>query len=210
VCAAGSMPGDLLKLWRPTAPDAYHVEYGYSCMGYEIPAGVGVKLADPDRSVVVMIGDGSYLMLNSEIVTAVAEGVDLTVVVVDNHGYQSIHGLQRSTGTAQFGLELRYRDAASGALDGATLPLDFAAHAAAMGAHAVYAPDRDALDTALRTARAATGVQVVVVPVDPERRVGSYGGWWDVPVAEVSGHEDVREARRRYETERLRQRRYRP
>ncbi len=210
VCAAGSMPGDLLKLWRPTAPDAYHVEYGYSCMGYEIPGGVGVKLADPDRSVVVMIGDGSYLMLNSEIVTAVAEGVDLTVVVVDNHGYQSIHGLQRATGTAQFGLELRYRDADSGALDGATLPVDFAAHAAAMGAHAVYAPDRDALDTALRAARAATGVQVVVVPVDPERRVGSYGGWWDVPVAEVSGDEDVREARRRYETERLRQRRYRP
>lgn len=210
ICAAGSMPGDLLKLWRPTAADAYHVEYGYSCMGYEIPAGIGVRLAEPERPIVVMIGDGSYLMLNSEIVTAVAEGMDLTVVVVDNHGFQSIHGLQRSTGTDEFGLELRYRDRGSGSLDGATVPVDYVAHAAAMGAHAVLAPDQVSLQAALDDARTAGGVRVIVVPVDPERRVGDYGGWWDVPVAEVSEVEAVREARRRYESGRARQRRYRP
>jgi len=112
--AAGSMPGDLLKLWRSADPKAYHVEYGYSCMGYEIPAGLGVKLAEPGREVVVFVGDGTYLMMNSEIVTAVAEGLAFTIVLVDNHGYQSIHGLQRSVGSPSFINELRHRDPVSG------------------------------------------------------------------------------------------------
>src|SRR5207244_12756214 len=110
ICAAGSLPGDLLRLWRPEDPKAYHVEYGFSCMGYEIAAGLGVRLADPDRDVVVLVGDGSYLMLNSEIVTAVAEGLKLTIVVLDNHGFQCILALQRLVGVPDFGCGLRFRD----------------------------------------------------------------------------------------------------
>lgn len=198
--AAGSMPGDLLKLWRAEDPRAYHVEYGFSCMGYELPAGIGVKLAEPDREVVVFIGDGSYLMLNSEIVTAVAEGLDLTVVLVDNHGYQSIHGLQRSVGSPSFTNELRSRNPRTGRLDGPVVSVDFAAHAASMGAHAVEVHSGQDLSAALRAAREDEGVTVIVVRVDPEARVGSYISWWDVPVAEVSGQQSVVEARRRYET----------
>ncbi|HEX7040578.1 MAG TPA: 3D-(3,5/4)-trihydroxycyclohexane-1,2-dione acylhydrolase (decyclizing) [Trueperaceae bacterium] len=202
--AAGSMPGDLMKLWRPEDPKAYHVEYGFSCMGYEIPAGIGVKLAEPEREVVVFIGDGSYLMANSEIVTAVAEGLSLTVVVVDNHGFQSIHGLQRSVGSPSFGNELRARDRRTGRLDGPVVSVDYASHAAAMGAAAVEAHSAADLRSALEAARAAQGVTVVVVRVHPERRVGSYGSWWDVPVAEVSGRASVRAAREAYEEARRR------
>lgn len=198
ICAAGSMPGDLLKLWRPEDPLAYHVEYGYSCMGYEIAAGLGIALADPERTVVVMVGDGSYLMLNSEIVTAVAEGLDLLVVVVDNHGFQSIHGLQRSLGTEHFGLELRHRDADTGRYDGPFVNVDYVAHAASLGATAVRADTPEALDDALADALGRSGVRVVVATVDPERRVPSYA-WWDVPVAEVSDVPSVRRARDRYE-----------
>lgn len=208
ICAAGSMPGDLLKLWRPTVNDAYHVEYGYSCMGYEIPAGIGVKLSEPARRVVVMIGDGSYLMMNSEIVTAVVEGLDLTVVVVDNHGYQSIHGLQRSTGTPHFGLELRHRDA-EGNLDGRYVDVDYVRHAQAMGAHAERADDPESLGEALKRAHEAGGVHVIVVEVDPEDRLPDQGGWWDVPIAEVSSIGTVGEARERYEAGKRNQRRYR-
>ncbi len=197
--AAGSMPGDLLKLWRPEDPKAYHVEYGFSCMGYEVPAGIGVKLAEPEREVVVFIGDGSYLMANSEIVTAVAEGLSFTVVLVDNHGFQSIHGLQRSVGSPSFGNELRARDPRTGRLDGPVLDVDYASHARAMGAHAVEAHSAADLRSALEAARGAEGVTVVVVRVHPERRVGSYGSWWDVPVAEVSGRPGVRAAREAYE-----------
>ncbi len=206
VCAAGSMPGDLHKLWRARDPRAYHVEYGYSCMGYEIPAGLGVKLAEPERDVVVLIGDGSYLMLNAEIVTAVAEGLDLTIVVVDNHGYQSIHGLQRACGTPHFGLELRSRNSQN-LLDGPYIPVDYRAHAAAMGAHAVYTSTETDFREALSEAKAHKGVNVVVVEVNPEKRVGGYafGGWWDVPVAEVSETESVREKRRQYEHDRQKQ-----
>lgn len=199
--AAGSMPGDLLKLWRAEDPRAYHVEYGFSCMGYELPAGIGVKLAEPQREVVVFIGDGSYLMLNSEIVTAVAEGIDLTVVLVDNQGFQSIHGLQRSVGSPSFANELRHRDPGSGRLEGPVVAVDFAAHAASLGAHAVEVHSGKDLSEALSAARGAKGVTVIVVRVDPEARVGSYDSWWDVPVAEVSGQAGVREARRRYEQE---------
>lgn len=206
ICAAGSMPGDLLKLWRAVDSKSYHLEYGFSCMGYEIPAGLGVRLADEARDVVVMIGDGSYLMLNSEIVTAVAEGWRLTIVVVDNGGFQSIHGLQKSLGTPSFINELRHRDSLSGKTDGATVAVDFAAHAAAMGAKAVKVGSTEELRSALRRARSEDGVSVVVVNADPERRVPGFEAWWDVPVAEVSGQRGVLAARAEYERQAARQR----
>jgi 3D-(3,5/4)-trihydroxycyclohexane-1,2-dione acylhydrolase (decyclizing) len=155
---------------------------------------------------VVIIGDGSYLMMNSEIVTAVAEELNLTIVVVDNHGYQSIHGLQRSCGTPHFGLELRYRDP-QGRLDGPYIPVDYRAHAASMGAHAVYTRTESDFRKALSEAKTRKGVNVVVVETNPEKRVGGYafGGWWDVPIAEVSQTESVREKREQYEQDRKNQ-----
>jgi 3D-(3,5/4)-trihydroxycyclohexane-1,2-dione acylhydrolase (decyclizing) len=199
VCAAGNMPGELLRLWRPEDPKAYHLEYGFSCMGYEIPGGIGVKLAEPERDVVVMIGDGTYLMMNSEIVTAVAEGLKLTIVVVDNHGYQCILGLQRICGVSDFGNELRFRDPKKGTLTGGYVPIDFKKHAEAMGAHAVLAQTAAEVTAAVQEARQRRGVSVVVVPVDPEKRMPSLGTWWDVPVAEVSAVEKTRQTRENYE-----------
>jgi len=196
--AAGSMPGDLLKLWRTRDPKGYHVEYGFSTMGYEIPAGLGVKMADPTREVFVMIGDGSYLMLNTEIVTAVQEGVKFVVVVVDNHGYQSIHGLQMGSGTPSFGNELRFRSE-GGVLDGPVVPVDFAANAESLGARAFRATTADELRQALEDAKAESRVAVVCVEIDADPRVPNYEGWWDVPIAEVSGEQAVNDARAEYE-----------
>jgi 3D-(3,5/4)-trihydroxycyclohexane-1,2-dione acylhydrolase (decyclizing) len=198
ICAAGSMPGDLLKLWRPTDPKAYHVEYGYSCMGYEIPAGLGVHLAEPERPVVVLIGDGSYLMMNSEIVTAAIEGANLTLVVIDNHGFQSIHSLQRSCGTPHFGLELRCRDQATGLLDGPFMPVDYAKHTAAMGAKSTLVRNEAELAEALERAKNTSGIKAIVVPVDPEKRVPGFESWWDVPIAEETGLESVMAAGESY------------
>jgi 3D-(3,5/4)-trihydroxycyclohexane-1,2-dione acylhydrolase (decyclizing) len=205
ICAAGSLPGDLLRLWRSTDPRAYHVEYGFSCMGYEIAAGLGVRLADPDREVVVMVGDGSYLMLNSEIVTAVAEHMKLTIVVVDNHGFQCILALQRSAGIPDFGNELRFRDG-SGRLAGPYVPIDFRAHAEAMGATTNLACTLDELRAALARARTTEGVSVIVVPAEPEKRMPSFETWWDVPIPAVSGRGPVQAARRAYDEARSRQR----
>jgi 3D-(3,5/4)-trihydroxycyclohexane-1,2-dione acylhydrolase (decyclizing) len=199
VCAAGGMPGELLRLWRPEDPKAYHMEYGFSCMGYEIAGGLGVKLAEPDREVVVMVGDGSYLMMNSEIVTAVGEGIRLTIVLVDNHGYQCILGLQRAVGVADFGNELRHRDSGTKQLTGAYIPVDFQKHAEAMGANAIYARTAEDVKRAVSEARKADRVTVIVVPVDPEKRMPPMGTWWDVPVAEVSGEETTRKTRETYE-----------
>jgi 3D-(3,5/4)-trihydroxycyclohexane-1,2-dione acylhydrolase (decyclizing) len=199
VCAAGGMPGELLRLWRPEDPKAYHMEYGYSCMGYEIAGGIGVKLAEPGREVIVMVGDGSYLMMNSEIVTAVGEGIKLTIVLVDNHGYQCILGLQRAVGVADFGNELRYRDQASKQLTGEYIQVDFLKHAESMGAYGVFARSAEDLKKALNDARNADRVTVIVVPVDPEKRMPGMGTWWDVPVAEVSMEEKTRKTRENYE-----------
>jgi 3D-(3,5/4)-trihydroxycyclohexane-1,2-dione acylhydrolase (decyclizing) len=199
ICAAGGMPGELLRLWRPEDPKAYHLEYGFSCMGYEIAAGLGVKLAEPEREVVVMVGDGSYLMMNSEIVTAVGEGIRLTIVVVDNHGYQCIVGLQRAVGVSDLGNELRYRDGATRQLIGDYIPVDFRKHAEAMGARAILARTADELTEGLGAARKYNGVSVIVTPVDPEKRLPPLGTWWDVPVAEVSGDERTLRAREAYE-----------
>lgn len=206
VCAAGSLPGDLLKLWRPEDSKAYHLEYGYSCMGYEIPAGLGVKLAEPGREVVVAIGDGTYLMMNSEIVTAVAEGIRITVVVFDNHGYQSIKDLAASTGVPQFGNELRFRDTAGNRLSGDYVPVDFRKHAEAMGANAILARTPDEIRAAIAAARSSDRITVIHVPVSPELRAPGYEGWWDVPPAAVSGQPGIRDARARYDKARARQR----
>ncbi|HEY5741171.1 MAG TPA: 3D-(3,5/4)-trihydroxycyclohexane-1,2-dione acylhydrolase (decyclizing) [Terrimicrobiaceae bacterium] len=199
VCAAGNMPGELLRLWRPDEPKAYHLEYGFSCMGYEIPGGIGVKLAEPERDVVVMIGDGTYLMMNSEIVTAVAEGLTLTIVIIDNHGYQCILGLQRICGVSDFGNELRYRDQRTGMLTGDYVPIDFVQHAESMGAHAALAKTAAEITSALKEAKQRKGVSVVLIPVDPEKRMPPLGTWWDVPVAEVSTIDKTRQTRENYE-----------
>jgi 3D-(3,5/4)-trihydroxycyclohexane-1,2-dione acylhydrolase (decyclizing) len=199
VCAAGGMPGELLRLWRPEDPKAYHMEYGFSCMGYEIAGGLGVKLAEPDREVVVMVGDGSYLMMNSEIVTAVGEGLKLTIVLVDNHGYQCILGLQRAVGVSDFGNELRYRDSGTKQLTGEYIPVNFQQHAQSMGANALFARTAEEVKKAIGEAKEADRVTVIVVPVDPEKRMPGMGTWWDVPVAEVSGEEKTRQTRETYE-----------
>ena len=199
VCAAGGMPGDLLKLWRPTDPKSYHLEYGFSCMGYEIAGGLGIKMAAPDREVFVMVGVGSYLMLHTEVVTAIQEGIQLVIVVVDNSGFQCIKGLQMSAGSPAFGNELRFRDPGTGRLDGAPIPIDFVANARSLGATAFAANDADELRDALARAKAEPGTVVIHVPVDPEAGVPGYESWWDVPVAEVSNEPGVREARAAYE-----------
>ena len=192
VSAAGSMPGDLHKLWRTRDPKGYHVEYGYSCMGYEIAGGLGVKLAAPDRTVYVMVGDGSYLMMAQELVTAVQEEVDLIVVLVQNHGFASIGALSESVGSQRFGT--RYRDRT-----GAPLPVDLAANAASLGARVWRAQTVSELEDGLRAARAAGGVCVVHVETDPLAGAPDSEAWWDVPVAEVAALESTRAARAGYE-----------
>ena len=199
VCAAGSMPGDLHKLWRTRDRKGYHVEYGYSCMGYEIAGGLGVKMAAPEREVVVMVGDGSYLMMAQEIVTAVQEHIKLTIVLVQNHGFASIGALSESLGSQRFGTRYRYRNPETGALDGDKLPVDLAANAASLGANVLTARTIDEFETAFRTARAAERITVVQVLTDPLVPAPSSEAWWDVPVAAVSELESTRTARATYE-----------
>ncbi len=203
VCAAGSLPGDLHRYWRTRQPNAYHLEYGYSCMGYEIAGGLGVKLADPDNDVYVLVGDGSYLMMAQEIVTAVQEGIRLTIVLFDNRGFGSIGGLSGAVGCGGFGTEYRRRGP-SGLLDGEAIDVDFATNAASLGATSVVASTAEALHQALDAARAAGGVNVIVVPVDREARSPGYETWWDVAVAEVSSRPEVQRARAEYDVARKR------
>jgi 3D-(3,5/4)-trihydroxycyclohexane-1,2-dione acylhydrolase (decyclizing) len=204
VCAAGSMPGDLHKLWRTRDPKAYHVEYGYSTMGYEIAGGLGVKLAEPDREVYVMVGDGSYLMMAQELVTSIQERAKLTVVLVDNEGFASIGGLSRSKGTAGFGTRYRYRtdgslgdDAAHS--DGESLPVDLALNAQGLGAHVIRARNIEELRDGLVAAKAVERTVVIHIPVDRYIGVPGYETWWEVPVAEVSESPEVNQARAEHE-----------
>ncbi len=208
VCAAGGLPGDLLKLWRACDPKGYHLEYGYSCMGYEIAGGLGVKMADPSREVYVMVGDGSYLMLHTEIVTSLQEGYKLTIVVVDNSGFQCIRGLQMSSGSPSFGNELRYRDRSTNRLEGPYMQIDFAKNAESLGAVGMFADNAADLRSALERASKADRTVVIHVPVDPDAKVSSFESWWDVPVAEVSSEESVIRARKEYESAREKQRFY--
>jgi 3D-(3,5/4)-trihydroxycyclohexane-1,2-dione acylhydrolase (decyclizing) len=206
VCAAGSLPGDLHKLWRAGDPKGYHLEYGYSCMGYEIAGGLGVKMAAPDRDVYVLVGDGSYLMMAQEIVTAVQERIRITIVLFDNRGFASIGGLSQSVGSGGFGTRYRYRSPSTGELDGDALPIDLAENAASLGANVIRAGTLDELRRALAAAKADPRPTVIVVPVDRESRVGGYQSWWDVPVAEVSSSRDVTDARAAYDDARQRER----
>jgi 3D-(3,5/4)-trihydroxycyclohexane-1,2-dione acylhydrolase (decyclizing) len=208
VCAAGSMPGDLHKLWRTRDPKGYHVEYGYSCMGYEIAGGLGVKLADPGREVFVMVGDGSYLMMAQELVTAVQEGVKLTVVLVQNHGFASIGALSESLGSQRFGTRYRFRNPESGALDGEKLPVDLAANAASLGADVRSVTTIADFEAALREAAASPRTTVVQVETDPLVPAPESEAWWDVPVAEVAAVESTRTARGEYEQHKRTQRHY--
>jgi len=204
--AAGSAPGDLHKLWKAKAPGTYHVEYGYSCMGYEIPAGLGIRLADPSRGVCALVGDATWLMMPSEIATAVQERLAFTVVLVDNHGFASIGALSGSLGSGGFGTQMRLRGD-DGQLSGEPLPIDYVANARSLGAHAVRAEDAAALRRELVAARERTDrPTVIVVETDTSRKVPGYESWWDVPVAEVSTMEAVRQARREWEANRARER----
>ena len=196
VGAAGSLPGDLHKLWRAREPNTYHLEYGYSCMGYEIAGGLGVKMADPLRDVFVMVGDGSYLMMAQEIVTSIQEGFKLIIVLLDSHGYASIGGLSRSIGSGGFGTQFNHK-----------VPVDLAANAESLGAVVYRAGDRAGFEAALQSARAADRTAVIYAEVDPNQGVPGYESWWEVPVAEVSEQPEVRAARLRWEDGKTRQRR---
>ena len=197
--AAGSLPGDLHRLWRTRDPKGYHLEYGYSCMGYEVAGGLGAKLAAPEREIYVMVGDGSWLMMSSELVTAVQEGIKLTIVLLDNHGFQSIGGLSRAIGNGAFGTEYRLRNSKTGRLDGPNVPIDFAANAASLGAHVIAPRDIPGLKAALAEARQQTRPTVIVMETDPNKRAPGYDSWWDVPVAEVSTIRSVKSARKEFE-----------
>jgi len=202
--AAGSLPGDLHKLWRAREPGGYHMDYGYSCMGYEIAGGLGIKMADPNRDVYVLVGDGSYLMMAQEIVTSLQEGYKLTVIVLDNHGFSSIGGLSRSCGNHGMGTNYRYRR--GDAYDGDLLPVDFAKNAASLGAWARRASTRDELEGTLKEAAKQAQTTVIVVETSYDDRVPGYESWWDVAIAEVSERESVRTARREYEKARNKER----
>jgi len=205
VCAAGSMPGDLHKMWRTRDIKGYQVEYGYSCMGYEIAGGLGVKMAAPDREVIVMVGDGSYLMMAQELVTALQESIKLVVVLVENHGFASIGALSETVGTPQFGTSYRYRSD-TGRLDGDILPIDLAANAASLGAHVLHADTLGEFRQCMSQALASTRTTVVHVECDLATGSPSSRSWWDVPVAEVSTLPVTRAARTAYEQEKAGQR----
>jgi len=208
VNAAGSLPGDLHKLWRTRDPKGYHMEYGYSCMGYEIAGGLGVKMADPSREVYVLVGDGSYLMMAQEIVTALQEHIKINIILLDNHGFSSIGGLSHACGSEGFGTEYRYRN--GGSLSGANIPLDFAANAASLGAHSVAVKTIDELREAIRYSKNQKKTSVIVVETDYHDRVPGYESWWDVPIAEVSEQESVRAAYLKNERAKLRERHFWP
>ncbi|MFC0333569.1 3D-(3,5/4)-trihydroxycyclohexane-1,2-dione acylhydrolase (decyclizing) [Paenibacillus sepulcri] len=194
VCAAGSLPGDLHRVWRSVEPKTYHMEYGFSCMGYEISGAFGAALAEPSRNVYSFVGDGSYLMLHSEFVTAIQEGVKLTVLLFDNHGFQCIHNLQRGHGSDGFGNEFRFRAKETGRLNGSYMPIDFAAHARSLGAASYTARTADELEQALRQAKLEPGPVLVEIKVLPGTNTDSYESWWHVGVPEVSVSDKVLEA----------------
>ena len=201
LCAAGSMPGDLHKLWRVRDRKAYHVEYGYSCMGYEVPASLGIRLADPDRDVFAMVGDGGYLMMPTELVTAVQERIKVIVVLVQNHGFHSIGSLSESLGSQRFGTSYRLRDTSTGRLDGGLLPVDLAANARSLGAHVIEVRSPAELEQAITDAKAAPrdgGPVVIHVETDPHVYAPDSGAWWDVPVSEVADLESTRTSYRDY------------
>jgi 3D-(3,5/4)-trihydroxycyclohexane-1,2-dione acylhydrolase (decyclizing) len=207
VQAAGSMPGDLQLLWRANDPKQYHVEYGYSCMGFEIAGALGIKMADPSREVYALVGDGSYLMMAQEIVTAVSEGIKLIVVLVQNHGFASIGALSESLGSQRFGTSYRFRGADND-YDGAYLPVDLAANAESLGATVIRCRTIADLRDGLKRAREADRLTVVHIETDPLSPVPSSESWWDVPVPETSELSSTQVARAVYDAAKRDQRLY--
>jgi 3D-(3,5/4)-trihydroxycyclohexane-1,2-dione acylhydrolase (decyclizing) len=198
VHAAGGLPGDLHKLWMSRGRGDYHSEYGYSCMGYEIAGALGVKLADPSREVYAFLGDGSYLMLNHELVTSIQEGLKITVLMIENGGYQCIHNLQRSCGGGSFGNEFRHRDAEKGRIDGSLVHVDYLANAKSLGAVTFDAQDEASLGNALEAARAEKSTCFIRIQTAQGEGIPGFS-WWDVPVAEASGSAKVQQARAAYQ-----------
>jgi 3D-(3,5/4)-trihydroxycyclohexane-1,2-dione acylhydrolase (decyclizing) len=204
--AAGSAPGDLHKLWRAHDHKCYHLEYGYSCMGYEIPGALGIKMAAPEREVYALVGDGTYLMMSSEIVTSIQEGYKLNIILVDNHGFASIGSLSKSLGNAGFGTSFRKRNPSSGQLDGDFLPINFVDNARGYGALAIEANNLIDFKKALEVAKNSDRTTVIVVHTDTALGVPGYESWWDVAVAEVSQIEEVNKARSEYVENRKKER----
>ena len=192
VAAAGGLPGELHKLWRTGAPKGYHLEYGYSCMGYEIAGGLGVKLAFPDRRVIVLVGDGSYLMMNSEIATAVMMGIKLDIVVLDNRGFGCINRLQQAVGDRPFNNLL------ADVPNAAAQDIDFAMHARSLGAESTKVGSIAELEAALDRAESSPRTHVIVIETDPAISTAEGGAWWEVPVAEVAARGEVRQAHAAY------------
>ena len=193
LCAAGSLPGDLHKLWRTRNPKGFHLEYGYSCMGYEIAGGLGAKMARPDSEIYVMVGDGSYLMMSQEIVTSIQEKQKMTIILLNNDGYSSIGSLSSSLGSEGFGTYYRYRNEETDQLDGGKLPIDYAANAASMGAYVIKAANVKELNSALEKAKTIDKTTVIYIEVDRKKAVPGFA-WWDVAVAEVSEKDAVKDS----------------
>lgn len=207
ICAAGSLPGDLHKLWRTRNPKGFHLEYGYSCMGYEIAGGLGAKMARPESEVYVLVGDGSYLMMSQEIITSIQERQKLTIVLLNNDGYSSIGGLSASLGSDGFGTYYRYRNEETNQLDGGLLPIDYAANAASMGAHVIKASNIKELKQALEKAKTIDHTTLIYVEVDRKKGVPGFA-WWDVAVAEVSEKVAVSESHKTYQKNKKTQKYY--
>ncbi|TFH27934.1 MAG: 3D-(3,5/4)-trihydroxycyclohexane-1,2-dione acylhydrolase (decyclizing) [Bacteroidia bacterium] len=207
LCASGSAPGDLHKLWRTRNSKGFHLEYGYSCMGYEISGALGAKMACPDREIYVILGDGGYLMMPSEIVTSLQEGYKLTIVLIDNGGFASIGGLSKSIGSEGFGTRYVYRNEKTGQLDGEALPVDLAKNAESLGAKVFKTTDVASFNKALKDAKKEERTSVIYIETVPERKMAGYGyAWWDVPIAEVSTSESVQKAREKYVEQKKKQR----
>lgn len=197
ICAAGSLPGDLHKLWRTSDSKGFHLEYGYSTMGYECSAGIGAKIAAPDREIWVMVGDGNYLMMNNEIVTAIQEGIKYNIIILNNSGYGSIGALSQSVGSQRFGTKYRYRDPETGQLTGEEIPVDYAQNARSLGAHVIEATDINSLKEALEEAKKQTKTTVITINTDLYKGISGYA-WWDVAVAQVSEVDSVKQAYANY------------
>ena len=197
LCAAGSLPGDLHKLWRTLDPKGFHLEYGYSTMGYECAAGIGAKMACPDREIFVMVGDGNYLMMNNEIVTAIQEQIKFIIILLNNNGFGSIGGLSESIGSQRFGTKYRYRDENTGLLTGEVLPVNFAQNARSLGAYVIEAHDISSLKEALAEAKEHTTTTVITIETDLYKGIPGYA-WWEVAISEVSEIETVKEAYKNY------------
>ncbi|MFA5327011.1 MAG: 3D-(3,5/4)-trihydroxycyclohexane-1,2-dione acylhydrolase (decyclizing) [Prolixibacteraceae bacterium] len=207
LCASGSAPGDLHKLWRTRNSKGFHLEYGYSCMGYEISGGLGAKMACPDREIYVILGDGGYLMMPSEIITSLQERYKLTIILIDNNGFASIGGLSKSIGSEGFGTKYLYRDDASGKLEGEPLPVDLAKNAESLGAKVFRTTDIASFNEALSNAKKEKRTTVIYIQTVPERKMAGYGyAWWDVPIAEVSESESVQKASANYKEQKKKQR----